>query len=194
MALRHAPLLLALAAPVLLCGCMAVPSRASRPQSLHLTYVSDPPGAMLYEGTKAWGRAPITLVYPGSVPQFGTGTCFTPNPVRMRWVSGAEVSVSDVTACPRNGTQQQYVLERPKGVPGLEDDVRFAAAYEQAEATRAAAAVQAQAANDAASLQAFAILNSEKPAPSGQAPPSNVHCTSRTVGQGQYAHTETDCN
>jgi len=103
---RHAFLLLALAAPILLCACVSSSIRPTRPQPL-------------------------------------------------RWPSGAEQTTHPV-ACLANGLTQQLLVERPKDAPGLEQDVRFAGAYEQAQATRAAAAEQERATIESAAVQAHA--------------------------------------
>jgi hypothetical protein len=111
----------------------------------------------------------------------------------MHWPSGAQQTMKPV-ACPVDGLNQQLVIERPNDAPGIDLDVQFAAAEEQARAARDAAAVQAKAVNDAARTEALAIINAGTPGSSAQAPSPSVHCTSHTVSQGQYAHTETDCN
>jgi hypothetical protein len=110
----------------------------------------------------------------------------------MHWPSGAQQTMNPM-ACPVGGFSQQLVIERPKDAPGIDLDVQFAAAEEQARAVQAAAAAEAQAQDDTATTEALAILNAEIPGSSAPAPTSNVHCTSHTVGQGQYAHVETDC-
>src|SRR5258708_3820851 len=86
---------------------------------LLMTYISDPPGAMVYEGDKAWGRAPVALNYPASVTSFRANQCLKLNPITFRWVSGAEAHI-DLTACPQQGLSQQYAMRRPKDSPGLE--------------------------------------------------------------------------
>lgn len=104
--------------------------------TVRVTYLSDPPGAAVYEGGKQWGRAPVALVY--HVPRHFVD-CLRLNPVTMRWVSGAEVSISTLDACPAAGRDQQFTMFRPKGVDGLDLDVQFAIAAMQPAAARPAA-------------------------------------------------------
>ena len=121
MALRPAPLLLALAAPFLLCGCV------SSPQPLQITYISDPPGALVVDSAgKAWGRAPVTLAYTDALMPLRQGQCVYPWPITMHWPSGAQQTMKPV-ACPGDGRNQQLVIDRPKDAPGIDLDVRFAA-------------------------------------------------------------------
>ena len=108
---------------------------AGRTSIVRVTYISDPPGAAVYEGGKQWGRAPFTLTY--HAPARFT-ECLRLNPVTVRWVSGAEVSVDTLDACPAAGRDQQFTLFRPKGVDGLDLDVQFAIAAMQPAAAPAA--------------------------------------------------------
>lgn len=209
MALRHTPLLLAFAAPILLWGCVSTKDvtdlPAPPPRVLRITYISDPLGALVVDSAgKAWGRAPVTLAYPGAVAMFAQAQCVHPWPITMRWPSGAQQTIKP-EACSGNGLDLQRLVERPKDAPGIDLDVQFAAAEEQARAAREAATAQAQAArdvaaaeaqaeHDAAATEALAIINAATPGPATPAPFQSLHCTSRTVGQGQYARTTTDCN
>jgi hypothetical protein len=71
-------------------------------------------------------------------------------------------------------------------------------AYDRAEhAVDAAQAIVQDSDSDAETATAVAIINSSaRPATSLAAPGTApyVHCTSHRVGEGQYAHVETDCN
>jgi len=88
-----------------------------------VTYVSDPPGATLYEDGRAWGPMPVTLEYlvPGRFK-----TCEPLKPVLARWVSGAEAEAPPLRICPEHGKNQQVGFVRPSGVPNRELDVEFA--------------------------------------------------------------------
>lgn len=71
-------------------------------------------------------------------------------------------------------------------------------AYDKAErVVDAAQAIVQGSASDADMAAAMAAINSfPRPttAPDASAPAPYTHCTSRKVGQGEYAHVETDCN
>jgi len=131
---RGAGIALAIAgALALTAACASMPGRRA---SVRVTYLSDPPGAAVYEGGKQWGRAPVTLIYhpPGRFTE-----CLRLNPVTLRWVSGAEATVDALDACPAAGRDQQFTMFRPKGVEGLELDVQYAIALLQPAAARPSA-------------------------------------------------------
>jgi len=120
-------LITVLSATLLLAGCVTTPVTTAT-----LTYETVPPGAQLYEGTTELGVAPVTRTYNGD-PK--TGTLETPD-VKAVWPSGA--STSFFTVLPL-GADRVATLERPKGAPGLEQDVengRKVAAAQKLEADR----------------------------------------------------------
>lgn len=104
---------------------------------LTVTFRSDPPGATIYENGKAWGAAPMALRY--NAPGRFTA-CLPLRPITLRWVSGAEVALNDVQACPAAGKKQEFTVFRPEGVPGAEIDAQYAVALVQQRATAQAAA------------------------------------------------------
>lgn len=95
--------------------------------SVRVWYLSDPPGAMVYwRGQQL--PAPIWVRLPTPRPWTA---CARAEPVKVRWVSGAEVDVSALDLCPASGREQQFTVFRPKGVPGVELDALYAAALLQ---------------------------------------------------------------
>jgi len=104
-------LLTMLASTMLLAGCVTTPVTTAT-----LTYESVPPGAQLYEGTTELGLAPVTRTYTGDPAK---GSLETPD-VKAVWPSGATTSFFTILPL---GADRVATLERPKGVPGLEQDV-----------------------------------------------------------------------
>lgn len=128
---------------------------------------SDPPGAMVYTGplpagsdqVKAWGYAPLVLKW--AVPR-RWNSCLQTEPIRVRWLSGAEATIPSLQLCPQTGKNQQFTFMRPTGVPGVEIDGQFAVQLLQ-QAPAAPAAVYA---------------------PS----PQPVHCTSTLIGRQVFTN------
>jgi hypothetical protein len=168
---------------VLLCAasCQTIDNQTWKP--LEMTYISDPAGAMVYEGEKLYGRTPITLSYPSAAVPFSKGRCLALRPVTYRWSSGAEKRIDGISACPQQGKHQQVAFRRPEGAPGLELDVKVGLQVEQ----NILAQQQAQAAETSAAIRALA----ERPVSSPRASASDaVHCTSRASNDT----VTTDCN
>src|SRR5215469_11603041 len=184
---------LLLATPVVLSGCNdLMVAQLHHQKIIQVTYQSDPPGAMVSDSNRPWGRTPVTLRYTVSAASVVGGRCIPIMPITVRWPSGATAGFHQV--CVRFGPHQieldgQLLAQRPANAPGLEQDVQFAAAYEKAQAQIQAAAQMAAAAENAANLQALATLNAESAVGAAPTPSRSVQCASRTVGQGQYAHT-----
>src|SRR5581483_5775403 len=63
--------------------------------TLYVTYRTDPPGAMIYEGAKALGYAPLTAPY-NVGDGFEHSKCLMLNPISARWVSGAETKPTPI--------------------------------------------------------------------------------------------------
>ena len=115
-----------LASVSLLAVALSLSASSAQAADVKVTFLSDPTGATLYEevkGTqKLWGYAPVTLKW--QVPRKWKA-CITLSPMKVRWVSGAEASIT-LQVCPQAGKNQQFVFQRPAGVPGLELDAQFA--------------------------------------------------------------------
>jgi hypothetical protein len=115
-------------------GCASLPGGRA---SVRVWYLSDPPGATIHEGGRQWGNSPLWLRY---YPPNGFRECLRVNPVKVRWVSGAEVDVTELDVCPANGREQQFTVFRPQGVAGAEIDAQYATALLQAGNSAAAPA------------------------------------------------------
>lgn len=100
-----------------------------RADTLELAIWTVPAGTQVLPnaGLPALGYAPLTLKY--ELPnRFFKGTaCTQLAPIRVQWVSGAEVAV---TICPQVGKRQMSTFARPTGVPGVELDIDFAAQWQ----------------------------------------------------------------
>jgi hypothetical protein len=109
-----------------LAGC-ATPLQ---PNQTQLTFLSEPPGAMFYEGETAWGVAPQVRIYTSY-----NGTTKT-NAVTAIWSSGARKTMTFNFTL---GEKQIATFSRPPNAPGLNIDLAFAERLRQGdEASRAA--------------------------------------------------------
>ncbi len=104
----------------------AIPFAARAADWLEVTYQSDPAGAALYEGSRLMGHLPLKLRYQVEKTFRRNKTCISLMPLTARWVSGAQSSVTELTACGQNGMKQQLSFLRPVGFPGAEIDAEFA--------------------------------------------------------------------
>jgi hypothetical protein len=136
---RQSVLFTAALLPVLLSGCA---------KQLAVTYMSDPPGATLYQGQENFGYTPKTLYYKISVENKERGK-MTLQGMSVRWASGATASSPSVIVDLSIGANQQLTFLRPESVAGREIDIQFALelerlrlAQQQADAQRAAMAWQ----------------------------------------------------
>lgn len=93
--------------------------------TLNVTYVSQPPGAALYEDGRTFGYCPLTLQYNITEQDRQRGYAILRG-LLVRWVSGATASVSSIQANLSNGSHQEFTFVRPEGATGLEIDVKFA--------------------------------------------------------------------
>jgi len=114
---------------------------ASCAPTVKVTYRSDPSAATLYANNSGqhFGSTPVTLSYRVSNDFFRGVTCLTVQPIQVRWASGAESSVSNLSVCPQQGRNQEYVFFRPADAPGRELDVKAAIAQDQLVAAQLAA-------------------------------------------------------
>lgn len=141
----------------LVVGCASVPKNQAA-----VTFYSQPPGAMLYEGDVAWGLAPQTRVYTGSVGQ----TSLTSKAVTAVWASGARDSRHITMTL---GQRQEYVFSRPQDAPGLDMDLAFVNQVQR----NAIAKQQADAASAEAAAKAF---QSMQPKPQPVRVPTTTNC------------------
>ena len=112
---------------------------------LRVTFTSDPPGAVLYQGKNNFGYTPQTLEYNISPEDQKRGLVRLIG-VSVKWASGATAEVSPIDANLSMGNIHQFNFARPDNVPGRDIDMRFAleleklrVAQQQANAQRSAA-------------------------------------------------------
>lgn len=99
---------------------LALMGCASAPQVALLTYETEPPGAVLYEGGKSLGGEPVTRSY--SLAE-GAATVRTPE-VTAVWPSGAKATFWTEL---RRGADDMALIQRPASAPGLDKDKAHAA-------------------------------------------------------------------
>lgn len=95
---------------------------------LAITYLSDPPGAVLYQnGSDArLGYTPYTLYYNVTDEQRKSGIVRVSG-TTVRWLSGATASYQYLDAdLSKFGYKQTFTYRRPEGVAGRETDENFA--------------------------------------------------------------------
>lgn len=135
--------------------------------AITVTYRSEPPGAMIYEGSRALGYAPINVAY-GPDESFKRGACMLLRAVEARWVSGAATSPMQTNVCGNIGYSQEVTFLRPN-VVGRDLDVQWAIHLQQQTLAQQHADAAAQAGAAAEFANAFRAVQS-------------VHCTSSQVG------------
>lgn len=123
---------------LLMLGVLAVSGcETIAPNTIHVAYVSEPRGAMLYEATpqgeNSLGMAPQTFVYSVSEQQKSQGQVITFYNVTARWASGATATIMPMYD-PKIGNAVTYTIQRPPNAPGLGEDMRFALELERSDA------------------------------------------------------------
>jgi len=109
---------------------------------LSVTYYSDPPGAVFYNGGQRMGYTPQTLYYDVSDETKKRGF-MNLNGTKVQWASGAAAETKSLNADLRKfGFSQSYTFNRPVGVPGRETDERFALELARTHAMQRQAAAQ----------------------------------------------------
>lgn len=100
--------------------------------SVTVLFSSDPIGASVYANSneQPFGYAPVTLKYELPKGFLKGSACQTMQPVKVRWVSGAEAQI-EPDICPGSGKKQQFVFQRPVQVPGADIDATFAIQVQQ---------------------------------------------------------------
>lgn len=125
--------ILTAAALSLLVGCAS---------HLKVTYDSDPPGAVLYQGQQRFGYTPYTLQYTVSKEDKERGYKVLAG-ASVRWASGATAELNSLTAdLKRYGFSQQFTFQRPENVLGREIDERFSLELNRTRAMERQAAAQ----------------------------------------------------
>lgn len=151
---------------VVLAGC-ATPLQQNQ---VRVTFMSEPPGAMIYDGSKAWGVAPVELVYTGSPTDVQRGYLVANNAYAV-WASGARSPVGVRLGIGKG--DQGFTFSRPPNAPGFDKDLAFAAKLRQV-------AAQEDAADAAVSAAMWQSFNSNKPIYTDCSKlGSNISCVSR---------------
>lgn len=156
-----------------LTAAVGIPLMTGCAKNLAVTYYSDPPGAILYQGQQRFGYTPVTLYYRirdedrerGHLALQGT---------QVRWASGASANVPSLRADLSRGTNHWFTFVRPENVPGREADLRFALELEKLELMRRQADAQAA----QAYWQMYNAINQQYQ----QQQRSFTNCTSRLRG------------
>ncbi len=125
------------AAALLLAGC------AIAPRGAKLTYETSPAGAMLSEGGKDIGVAPVMRAYPAA--DANGGDIRTPV-VTATWPSGAKATFWTFL---KPGDDHVTTIARPAAAPNLQADLDNAQKYQSDEQRRKEMAAHDQARNSA---------------------------------------------
>lgn len=142
--------------------------------NLTVTYHSDPPGAVLYQGQQKFGYTPQTLVYEVSDEDKKRGSKILAG-TTVRWASGATAEVKALKAdLNKYGLSQQFNFHRPDGVPGRDADVRLSLELERLALMNR----QAQAQEDQAFWQMYNAINQQYQ----RQQPTYTNCTSTLIG------------
>ncbi len=142
---------------------------------VRVTYYSDPLGATLYNGQKAVGYTPFTLVY-NIDPAAQNATSLKVPGTKAVWASGVSSSIAFLTLDRTKGSRFHFNFVRPN-VPGRQIDANFALQLERNKILQQ----QAEAQQEQAFWQMYnTLLNQYRQsyAPTFQ----SFSCTSREVG------------
>lgn len=168
--MKFADIFCLLAVMFFLAGCAT--------NQVRVTYYSDPNGAAFYEGQRALGYTPFTLIYPIS-PQDRERGYVSLSPTKVVWVSGASGTVQSQIAELSKGANFHFVFIRPD-VPGRDVDMNFAVQLERNRILQE----QANAQRDQAFWQMYnAVFNQyQKSTPTY----NRTNCTSNVIGNSIY--------
>lgn len=112
---------------------------ATMPNTVGVTFYSQPDGALLHEhvSNRDIGMAPVRLVYTWD-PRFIVGNCLHIQGVTAKWVSGVTTSTTDrIRICGAPGGEFNVSLPRPRNASGLQTDMQFALQVQQTRAIQA---------------------------------------------------------
>ena len=141
---------------VALCAFLVGCATPLKPNQVRVSFNSEPPGAMIYNGDKAWGTAPVELVLTASEGAVRAGYS-DQNDMYAMWPSGAK-SRKGVRIQVGQGSRQ-FTFSRPSDAPGLDKDLAYAAQLRQIQA----AEEQASAASSAAFWQMYNSMQPKSP-------------------------------
>lgn len=109
--------------------------------TLEVTYYSEPPGALLYQGDRSFGYTPVVLSYRPTDEQKREGV-MTLRGTSVRWASGATATIPMFRVDLANGMNQQFTFQRPADAPGLAKDIRIGIEIEKLKLMRREASAQ----------------------------------------------------
>jgi hypothetical protein len=93
-------------------------------RSLTVTYLSDPPGAALYQDSQLLGYTPLSLRYTVTDDEMRMGRKVLKG-TSAKWASGASAGVSHANAdIGQHGLNQSFTFRRPDTEPGRDLDVQ----------------------------------------------------------------------
>lgn len=124
--------------------------------TLNVSYFSDPPGAVLYQGNQRFGYTPTSLRYQVTDEDRKRGYALLRG-TSVRWASGASAEISSLRADLSIGLNQQFNFIRPENYPGREADIRFSLELERLAIMRRQAAAQ----EDQAFYQLYNAINQQ---------------------------------
>lgn len=161
---------------LLFCGILLLTGCATN--QVKVTYYSDPASAALYEGQRAFGYTPFTLVYP-ITPQDSERGYMLLRGTTVVWASGASASVQSLKADLSQGNNFHFIFIRPD-VPGREVDLNFALQVERNRILQQ----QAEAQRDQAFWQMYNAIFTQyqKTIPTY----NRTNCTSNIIGNSIY--------
>lgn len=166
-------LLLGMLILILSTGCAMQPS---------LTIYTQPLGGYVTEVDTGFtsGIAPTIHYYQPQTLTPDKSGCFLVKGVNVKWVSGAVTTVTPIKLCGSIYGSYNITINRPAGVPGLEQDLQFALQVQSMIAQQQ----QAEAARQAAMLQMYNSTSNYNPPPRRTNSNLNdtVNCTSTQIG------------
>ena len=164
------PLLMLYAAITLISGCGSTPLK---PNEVRVTFVTIPSGAMIYDGERALGTAPIEKLITTNETAVRAGYVDFDNLYAM-WPSGAKTKKGGRISVGKG--DRQVTFSRPSDAPGLDKDMAY-------EARLQAQKAQADAADRVELWQMYNAYNAMMPKPSIQTDctrfGSSISCTSQ---------------
>lgn len=112
-------------APLIVVGLMM--TGCASYNTLTMTYLSDPPGATIYqvEDDRNFGRTPAVVEYQLSPEYIKEGYVYLKE-IRAIWESGAAVQTYDFGRYISTGRTGTYTFVRPDQAAGRDIDLRFA--------------------------------------------------------------------
>jgi hypothetical protein len=146
---------------------------------MKVTYQTNPPGAMIYESGVFKGYSPVTLIY-----NFPLKDRENPYVIlrgtEAKWASGASAKIDNLKAYWSNGVTQGFIFNRPEGVDGLTEDIKFSLEVQKMTIMQQ----QAQAQRDANFLMFNSMMQNSQPKR------IKTNCSSNVIGNTIF----TDCN